>query len=309
MKNFNSFGMGGKWFKGNLHLHSTNSDGRLSPAEAATRYKEKGWNFIAFTEHNLYTHNKELNDGNFLVMPGVELDAVNPDPFRIYHVVGVGKEPAGEGNGFEAGHRFERPRWKGLESAQALIDTLKVKENLAIFCHPIWSRLELSDFIGLDSFFAMEIYNYGCEVENRTGLCIEYWDSLLRRGRKVWGVATDDAHHLLNDRCGGWIMVKCQELNQKEIVKALLEGRFYSSSGPEMYEFKVTEGTVHVECSPVKAVHFVAYETHGYSCLAEGNETITSASYKLRGNEKYIRIECVDDHGKTAWSNPVFLQD
>ena len=66
MKNLNSFGMSGKWFKGNLHLHSTNSDGRLSPEEAAKRYKEKGWNFIAFTEHRTANGSGALRGTNQL---------------------------------------------------------------------------------------------------------------------------------------------------------------------------------------------------------------------------------------------------
>lgn len=310
MKEFNAFEKEGKWFKGNLHLHSTNSDGKLPPEEVAKLYKDKGWNFIAFTEHRFYTHNKELNDENFIIIPGIELDAVNPSPRRIYHIVGIGKEECGDQNGFKLEQRFQTPEWEGMRTPQALIDTLVSGNNLAIFCHPIWSRLELSDFIDLKGYFAMELFNYGCEVENRTGLCTNYWDSQLRRGRKVWGVATDDAHHKMDDRCGGWVMVKCPELSQQAIVEALVEGRFYSSSGPEIYAFGVEGGEVFVECSPVKAIHFVTYEVVGLSSFqAEKEGTLCSARYTLKGKEKYVRVECVDEAGNTAWSNPIFLQD
>jgi hypothetical protein len=309
MMDQNAFRKDGKWFKGNLHLHSTNSDGKLPPEEVAKIYKDKGWNFLAFTDHRLYTHYKEWNEKDFIVIPGVELDTTNPAPRRIYHVVGIGREACGEKNGFPHLYRFGQPAWEGLKTPQALIDKLLEGNNLAIFCHPIWSRLELTDFVDLKGYFAMELFNYGCEVENRTGLCLNYWDSLLRRGCKVWGVATDDAHHDMNDRCGGWVMVKCPELSQKAVVQALEEGYFYSSSGPELYGFEVRDGEAWVECSPVKSIHFVTYESVGISGFhADNGGKLVSARYKLRGDEKYVRVECTDETGATAWSNPIFLK-
>lgn len=306
---FNPFKHEGKWFKGNLHCHSTNSDGRLSPSEVAAIYKSRGWNFLAFTDHRLYTDNSDLNDENFLIIPGAELDVSNPDPFRIYHIVGIARtEPTNVKDGYKHMDKVPCPQWTGLQSAQAIIDDLNAKNNLAIFCHPNWSRLELDDFKDLNGFFAMELFNYGCALESNTGLSVDYWDSLLRRGRKVWGVATDDAHHALHDECGGWVMVNAPELTYEAIAEALELGSFYSSTGPEIYKYKVEQGEVHVECSPVRAIHFVTYENWGYSCWAPDEGSITSASYKLNGKEKYVRVECVDSSGRTAWSNPVFLK-
>lgn len=309
MKDYNQFKNDGHWYKGNMHLHSTNSDGVLSPKEVAKLYKERGWNFLIFTDHRFYTHNVELNDDNFLIIPGVELDTTNPSPYRVYHILGIGKEECGNGN-FELGQRFETPQWEDMKTPQMLIDKLVDNNNLAIFCHPIWSRLELSDFIDLKNYFALEIYNYGCEVESHTGQSVNYWDSLLRRGRKIWAVATDDAHHHIKDQCGGWVMVKCQDLTHQSIINALIEGSFYSSSGPEIYEFKITNGEAFVACSPVKQIHFVTYESIGMSSFFAGkNGFISSANYKLHGNETFVRVECIDEAGNTAWSNPIFLSD
>lgn len=38
----------GSWFKGNLHSHTVNSDGRLTPAQSAAYYREHGYSFICF---------------------------------------------------------------------------------------------------------------------------------------------------------------------------------------------------------------------------------------------------------------------
>ena len=43
----------GNWYKGNLHTHSTNSDGRKTPEEIVQIYKDHGYQFLAFTEHEL----------------------------------------------------------------------------------------------------------------------------------------------------------------------------------------------------------------------------------------------------------------
>ena len=43
----------GHWWKGNLHTHSLWSDGNDFPESIAAWYREHGWHFLAFTEHNV----------------------------------------------------------------------------------------------------------------------------------------------------------------------------------------------------------------------------------------------------------------
>ena len=42
-----------KWYKGNLHMHTLVSDGRAFPVEAALLYRDIGYNFVMFSDHNL----------------------------------------------------------------------------------------------------------------------------------------------------------------------------------------------------------------------------------------------------------------
>jgi len=42
--------MEGKWFKGNLHVHTTISDGKNSLAQMIAFYKQKGYHFLGVTE-------------------------------------------------------------------------------------------------------------------------------------------------------------------------------------------------------------------------------------------------------------------
>ena len=46
----------GNWYKGNIHCHTTNSDGVLSPYQLIVEYANKGYDFLAITDHNYITY-------------------------------------------------------------------------------------------------------------------------------------------------------------------------------------------------------------------------------------------------------------
>lgn len=318
MKNIYPLKGEGKWFKGNLHCHSTNSDGRLSPEEVVKIYKEKGYAFLAFSEHELFTDLKEFNEENFIIIPAIERGIYDEETKKCHHIHGIqGNKEMIEKAAvpMENKERTEIPKWDGQAGAQKIIDELIDRGNLVMLNHPRWSLTELEDFKELEGYFAMEIFNYGCEQENKTGLSTIYWDSILMRGKKVWGIATDDNHNKNKygeasidfDSFGGWINVKAESLDKENIINALIEGRFYSSSGPEIYDFGIVDGEVYVECSDVKAIYFLTGDKRGYSRRNINGKDINRATYKLTGDEKYVRVECEDRYGKTAWSNPIIF--
>lgn len=308
MKNCNPFIKEGKWYKGNLHCHSTVSDGRLSPEEVVSIYKEKGWNFLAFTEHEVLTSYNKLSNDNFLVIPGIEMSGMRRFSHKWYHIVGIVNEHSEDIKKISSIWRFINSILRKFNGVQAFVNAWTKEDNLAIIAHPHWSRLRYNDVEIIKNNFAIEIFNYGCELESKKGIATDYWDKLLKHGRKVWGVAVDDAHHKVNDRCGGWIMVKASKLSVKEIAASLREGCFYSSNGPEIYEYYIEYGKISIKCSPVKEIRFITDKGIEGDFQIDGNDSTCSASYRVRGNEKYIRIECIDKDLKTAWTNPIFLK-
>ena len=65
--------------KGNLHAHTSFSDGRRPIAEVIARYRELGYDFLAITDHDDrllddYWFNIPPGDDRMLVLPGVEID-------------------------------------------------------------------------------------------------------------------------------------------------------------------------------------------------------------------------------------------
>jgi hypothetical protein len=310
----------GNWYKGNLHCHSTVSDGLLTPEKLVDLYRENDYNFLVFSEHEIFTDFTEFNTDNFIILPAVEYSTVNYEEgtrkrLQTHHVHGIlgTNEMQNKAGSKVLKHNqvLENLKWDGQKTAQNMIDYLNDTGNICIYNHPNWSRTELNDFIDLEGYFALEIYNHCSELESHTGISTFYWDSLLKRGKKIWCVATDDNHNDLDDSCGGWVVVKAKELTHEAVTKALLEGSFYSSSGPEIHDYGVVDGEVFVECSSVNHVNFIAsdYLNSGFSEWGEKNKnTITKAKFKLKGDEKYIRVECVDAFGNTAWTNPIFLK-
>ena len=45
------FDQPGRFYKGNLHTHSTRSDGTLSPGAVLAAYRERGYDFLSLTDH------------------------------------------------------------------------------------------------------------------------------------------------------------------------------------------------------------------------------------------------------------------
>src|SRR4051794_2870151 len=79
----------GRWYKGNLHTHTLNSDGDSTPHEVATWYREHGYQFLVLTDHNYLTEITGLNaihaaKEKFLLVPGEEVtDKFGDSPIHI----------------------------------------------------------------------------------------------------------------------------------------------------------------------------------------------------------------------------------
>ena len=106
---------------------------------------------------------------------------------------------------------------------------------------------------------------------------------------------------------GGWVWVKSEKLDEDSIIAAIKSGAFYSSSGPEIHDVRIENGVVSVKCSPVATINIMGHTQWGYQRRAEAGKTINNAQYWLTGNERYVRVECVDGTGHAAWTNPIFL--
>jgi hypothetical protein len=288
------FNAAGRWLRGNLHTHTTKSDGGLPPQEASAYYYEQGYDFVALSDHRHTTETAGLDRENFLVVPAIELDCHDPERGIGYHVVGLGVEPFAQEDSLRRG------------PAQQLVNAVLDAGGIAMLAHPYWLGQDIADVFVVEGAFALEVYNATCARAGKERGEM-HWDGLLERGSRIWGVATDDTHVYEQDACQGWVMVRTTQFTVAGILRALEEGQFYSTRGPAILDIGMGANEVWVHCSPVQEVRFVGARGSGRQVRASAGESMIFARSSLP-NSPYVRVECIDSEGRSAWSQPLWLK-
>ena len=298
------------WFKGNTHAHTTESDGDSSPEYVAQWYKDHGYEFLILSDHNTITDPgalAHLNQDGFLLIPGEEVTSSFED--RAVHVNGLNL------------HEFVEPRLDTtlVGTIQANVDAVREKAGVPHVNHPnyLWS-IGPEDLAAVGSYRLLEIFNGHPSVHNRGGGgspgMEEVWDILLTQGKRVYGIAVDDAHHYQGefsaDRVNpgrGWVVVNTNELSAEALMESLEAGRFYASTGVELDEVVVTEDRLEIR---IRGRGDFRYTTtfigSGGRVLASSPEMV--AVFHLTGSETYVRARVEDSAGNVAWVQPVFVQ-
>jgi hypothetical protein len=288
----------GRFFRGNLHTHSTRSDGRLEPEAVAAHYRDAGYDFLALTDHFLPRYGFPIVDttpyrtNRFTTLLGAELHAPSNSQGEAWHILSVGLP-----EGFE-------PTAKHETGAQLAVRAVEAGAFVAI-AHPQWSSLSIEDGRALSMAHAVEIYNNGCQLECGRGDGAALLDALLNEGRNLTAVATDDAHFRFPDACGGWVMVKAEANEPEALLASLRAGSFYSSQGPLIHAAEIAGGALQIESSPV--VNMAA--------VGRGSRSINICGRQLTRGEipldrfagDWFRFVVTDVAGRWAWSNPVRL--
>ena len=307
MKRQQAFGSDKKMLKGGLHCHTTRSDGAGDPAEVIRLHHKNGYDFLAITDHRNYNYINYAPEIPITIIPGMEFDSTfeREKGFRCFHTVCIG--PAKEdGNPYEQDVKLDSGVSTCQEEYQPYLDEIHANKNLTIYCHPEWSSTPARYFDKLKGNFAMEIWNSGCALNNHMDMDAAYWDELLGQDIRIYGVATDDGHSMSN-HCCGWVRVKADN-NINSILAALENGEFYSSCGPEIYDFYIEDGKAVVECSEAVAVRLHS-DMHPTRVCFAGDEPVTHAEFGVNKGYKYVRVVVIDKNGKLAWTNPIFLDE
>ena len=285
----NPFSFPGKWYKANLHAHTTESDGDITPVDCATLYRQLGYDILAITDHRSVT-DPPAHDG-MLLIPGAEYHAGASAQGTHYHIVGLSLSSRGQTS------------YRPEDGAQAIIDLIHADGGEAFVAHPYWSGLMAADITPLRDCFAVEVYNTGCDIEILRGYSMVQWDDLLTLGWYCGAVAVDDGHRHKFDHGGAWTMIKAEELSIPAVMAALRNGRYYSSIGPEIKDIQVMEDKIHIATSPVVSIAMVSTPGMGGRLQATAEELLTKAEFP-RPQASYCRVEICDAQGQSAWSNP-----
>ncbi|MGY9048733.1 phosphotransferase [Puniceibacterium antarcticum] len=300
-----AFAAPGRFYRGNLHTHSTLSDGILPPAEVCRRYKAEGYDFIALTDHMIGIYGYPIadtlpfRDEAFTTLIGAELHSGPMQNGELWHILAVGL-PADFAPANAPAFVPVAGQETGPELAQRAVDA----GAFVAIAHPQWSGMTLDDARSLSAAHAVEIYNHGCAIGCDRPDGFQFADLLLSEGRCLTIVATDDAHFSEPDHFGGWVMVKSEALDPQSLLNALKAGHFYSSQGPQLHNVEVTDGTVIVESSAVAAV---IVQGHGSAAQVRHGRSMTRTTLTLDrcATSPWLRITIVDTAGRRAWTNPL----
>ncbi len=286
----------GHWYRGNLHTHTTASDGVLTVEERCAAYRAAGYDFLVITDHRRIVDILPPASADFLPIAGSELHPTNPRTGDLYHLVAID---------------VHEPIDAAALSANDVIEAIHRQGGLAVLAHPYWSGLTLLDMQPLRGYFAVEVYNDTCR-----GIGKEFsessWDELLDNVGPVLGVAVDDAHDSVLSCFHGWIMLKAPALAVEDIKTALRTGAFYATTGPQFTDIILRETPektreLTIACSPVQTIVVKGQRNYGWRQEAADGETLTGARYQIPLEMHYLRVEITDAQGKRAWSNPYML--
>lgn len=304
----------GDFYKGNLHTHTNLSDGKLTPEETIARYKKNGYSFLGISDHMVYGYYPEFEDEHFLSLPAAEIHTFENGV--AHHLLAVG-DP--EETKFNFGTLD--PALNQMD-VQSLINHIRAQNNLAIYCHPYWSRVKLEQVVNLKEIVGIEIYNHECEMEWKSGNAEVFFEHLWWHGRQVWCFGTDDTHSKEYTFCGGYITVKTPDFSHQGIIKAIAEGSFFASSAregaeaPRILDFFCEDGIAKLRCDPCRDAYFYfgcstdpkSWSYSFKSTHADKENPITSVEHEIPAETKYVKVSIQDFSGYNSWCQPLWLK-
>ena len=288
------------WLKGNLHTHTKESPcGHHPLADVAAIYSGKvmRYDFLAVTDHCKLTDVSEIQGMNGLVVFGgteFKKEAFQTLAINIDHY---------EDNCFDKTNH------------QRVFDEVTAQGGINVICHPHIYRADywpLERLLELEGYEAVEIYNHNVKMNNSgRAVATDIWDRLLSAGRRVWGIASDDFHHS-SRYGGGFISVLAEEKNKTAILDAVKTGAFYSSSGILLKNIEVIdEKTISLSnATPRTSGTVFSFIGRDVRLLKkqQPQDPESPATYTVRGDEGYIRVEASREDGARAWVQPFWIE-
>jgi hypothetical protein len=283
-----------------LHTHTTLSDGKATPEEAARIYLEEGYDAIAITDHWRYGDEDEIE--GLKIISGCEYNIGGSDGSHVVHIIGVGmtSDPQIPSD------------WQGMtktafQKSAEVIKKIKLYNGLAIVGHPAWSLNTPEQIISLGDFDAVEIYNSvsECGMSDRAYSDVII-DQMATAGRLTNIIAVDDTHYYSGDECRGWIMVEAMDMDTQSLIRAIRAGRFYATQGPEVHIEKIAPDRVKVVCSPCQKVVFQSNTSWAAGRVVR-EDGLVEAYYTKAPTDRFVRAEVTDENGLKAWTNYVIF--
>jgi len=306
---------GKRWYKGNTHTHTVNSDGDSTPDEVVRWYREHGYDFLVLSDHNYLTEVDGLNAvfgalGKFIVIRGEEVsDKFQEKPI---HLNGLNIKQVVEPQGGES--------VSGV--IQNNVNAIRKVDGAPHVNHPNFHwAVGANDLKTIKNLRLFEVYNGHPQVNNLGGGGMPgleaMWDDILSAGMVLYGIAVDDAHYFKTPGDNtkstpghGWVMVRAASLSADEILRALEQGDFYASTGVTLRNYSASGSEIKIDIAEeTQSQSKYAVQFIGRSGKILKEVTTNPAVYAFKGDEFYVRAKVIESNGKAAWTQPVFLKE
>ncbi len=335
-------GNGIRYYRANLHCHSTFSDGRKTPEEIKRDYMAHGYSIVAFTDHQAFIRHNDLTDDNFLALNGYELDLnerrrTDGEDARTCHICFVALSPdtvidpcyhrteyIDDKYRDQIAYNKDSPDFVRVYSGEGINELIRRGVDGGFFVtynHPAWSLESYPEYSRYSGMHAVEIANYGCVCEgweDDNGHC---YDDLLNQGKRIFCIAADDNHNRnpdispRGDSYGGYVNIAADALTYEAVAEALKTGRFYASLGtnyesaPEILSLEYEDGKVRIKTSPAKHIQII----HNTRCCRRLNAVpgryVTEAEFDVHDRAKWFRLVVTDERGHKSYTNAYFTDE
>lgn len=221
------------WYRGELHLHTNHSDGKVSLGDQVSAAKQRGLDFFVLTDHNTVSAHGLIAEENFPIISGMELTTF------YGHAVAMGIDSYVDWR-HPQNHDFREQ-----------IDLIHSQGGLFSIAHPFtigdpictgcqW----LYHNVDLNNVDLVEIWSGSWRKEwAANSLALAWWDDLLNQGLRIGGIAARDVHDpkqfSLADAADTYVWAESS--SPVHILEGLRKGRVFVSSGPRVYLSVKTE--------------------------------------------------------------------
>lgn len=288
-----------RWFKGDTHIHSLHSDGKLSVGELVERAQAYGYHYLFFTDHNTCSQNREISaiNSELCLIPGMELTTARG------HVNLVG---------------CDRPvqNFIPCDSESAVFARIhEARQNGARiginhpFCqHCPW----LSE---IKEFDWLEIWNGEWDSCTQNEQAFQFWYQQLCDGKFCVAVAGSDFHREKGLALAHtWVRAECCE--REAILSALQAGRaWFQCDDTVLEEFSVSGAGIGestsgrqlvVKLKTEPANEILLYSSRGITTLESDNGNLCWSGDCEAEDFVFLRINR-EGHARLI-TNPVWLR-
>ncbi len=293
-------------YKGDLHFHSTDSDGKEAPQAMFDRLREQEFDFCCLTDHDLPGDKTRISSG-LLVLPGQEMSS------KAGHIVSIFSKIEREDD-WTIKKQLEAIRKSG---GFAILSHPKIREFIVEQGLTYSTKRLLCEFPELYDGIEIYTHNVGSgfklAIDRLDAIWSSYiltWGALHHRPLvPVWGFASSDGHHTSHITKNVGIVIFADSLTEENIRNSIHAGAFYSLADTQarFTEIDEADGTFHVAADNARMMKVLSTSGIILKTKYYGAAEKAEINYKINGTEGYIRFEAIDSNGNAAYSNPVFI--